>query len=267
MPTVIHDSDVGRGLAIIASKLIATQFTSSAIDPVTAPAATDPLFHVNTATNGLFGWTGAAWVPLGAAGGGTTADGTTTLAGSVELATTTEIHEGVGTGTDGPLVITPNRMLVVPTLTAAEVLALDPAIDKVWVRRNAAGEMAWMNIDDLPSASGGATTAHSAGQNAGDWVFGRPAAATHTMPAGPAGVAGYWRISMLNDAIVSIAANAGLAVNPTGTWVTNGAGNFVQLGNFAATGILGGAVVHSVPGDVLVGSPSAGAITAEWVAT
>lgn len=126
----------------------------------------------------------------------------TTALGGVELATDAEIASAAsnsGGVTNNPVVITPDNMLIVPAMGAAQISGLVGS-DKLWIKDSSAATMNWIDLSDLGLpvvADAGTVTPLTAGQTLTDWYTeGVPGVA---LPAGPVGVPGYWELSSAYD--------------------------------------------------------------------
>lgn len=196
-------SDITVGADLTSAGLTAQGFcpvdtdTFASAEP--APnAGTDSFGTVYQATDPLITFPdGTTLAIVGGAAGA--APATATQLGSVELATGAEITDAATNGTSGPLAITPNGLSGAQNYNTGGggQGPVDGGQDRVWLRDATDGNMYWTRVNDIPSGAG--LGPFSAGQNSADWqvVFkgDNPSGAPLILPAGPAGVPGYWEVT------------------------------------------------------------------------
>ena len=95
------------------------------------------------------------------------ADASTTVAGVVELATSAEITAGTATGGDGPLVVTPDQLLLATKIAKLDYQAF--TADGTWNKPSFCGgdELVFVQVWGAGGGGGGGTSGVNAGGGAG----------------------------------------------------------------------------------------------------
>lgn len=171
----------------------------------------------NSATGDIYSFDGTNMVVVGGGGGGGVSTPTTVVTDSTLT----------GNGTTA----TPLGLADFPDASAADIAAISGTTKMVI--RNGAGDLVIVTRDDLGLSGATPTTPigpFSAGQNAADWVFRFPNG-DFTLPAGPAGVPGYWQftfdvtqatVTITNGGVFSgVVENGAIGIAPAGATVSS----------------------------------------------